>query len=399
MSPRERILAAIIGCMVVLMAGYYGVSQVFSHFDRMNKQIANAESDVRRKEREQRLGLIDVAKLEAFRDRALTDDREQAEAIYKEWLYKVVNDAELTDPIVKIDAGRRFAPNNYIHSFTISGSGKLPQLTGLLYEFYSTDLLHRVKSLVIKPREGKTLDLSVGVEVLAIPGSPERERLTAQMSQRMQGKSRAEIEGPILERNMFGPPNNPPEFAQLGSTYAANVGVDFNLNVRVNDADPTDLTIVQGFIDKLPGASFRNNQLSWRPAKEGEYLVSFEARDDGVPARSIQKDVIINVGPAPPPPAPPAVVEKAPPFNHARFAVVSAILNTRNGPQVWVNIRTQQKKLVLFEGDEFQVGELSGEVRVIDTDKLCMEFLTGGKVMVVNLEQALAEASEQAAGQ
>ena len=395
MNDQEKRFALIVGGSLVVILGFFGASFALKHFKGLNKKVANLKQEVSGKRRELRFARNEVARMERFRERALSrNDREQSEAIYKPWLYEIVNKAGLRSPNVKIDAGRRLAPNNYVHVFTITGSGNLQQITGLLHDFYSADMLHRVKQLQLKPRGAKMLDLSMGVEVLALPDVELPDAFTAPLSMRLAGRSRESVEKSILDRNLFGPKNNPPEL-QLAKSYDATVGEEFVLNVRTSDKDAADKARIDGEVDDLPGARFSGGRLSWRPKEAGEFTASFVAWDDGVPSKSDRREIKIVAKDPPPPKAPtPVVTEKKPEFDHSRFTFVTAIINGRDGPRAHLNVRTQNKQVVLHEGDEFQIGTFNGEVRSIDTSELAIEFLDGGKTKVVRLEQALSQAVE-----
>ena len=79
----------------------------------------------------------------------------------------------------------------------------------------------------------------------------------------------------------------------------------------------------------------------------------------------------------------------------AKFAFVTAILESDGKPQIWITVRTTGQMLKLGEGDTFTVGGLTGSVTSIDARKA--ELAIAGKRLVVSLGDSLKEARELAA--
>lgn len=104
----------------------------------------------------------------------------------------------------------------------------------------------------------------------------------------------------------------------------------------------------------------------------------------------------------PPPPAvrPPARVErppvvpptpKPPAFDDAKFAIVSAILQVDERPQVWLLVKTSGKLHKLFEGDTLEIGQFKGKVTKIS--RLDVEFESEGRRQLVALGENLRQAA------
>jgi hypothetical protein len=145
----------------------------------------------------------------------------------------------------------------------------------------------------------------------------------------------------------------------------------------------------------LPGAD-RKDQLNSEPSQRlaGKDQAYYR---QSVVARNIFGEYV--------PPAPPVVAKKeapkppsAPPgIDTAKFAVVTAILQVNQRPQIWVSVRTTGQTLRLFEGDPFHVGTLEGTVTRIDQQQV--ELAAGGKRLLVNLGEALRDGQELPAGE
>ena len=101
--------------------------------------------------------------------------------------------------------------------FNVSGRGNLQQVVMFLYKFYSADFLHRIERLSINPiKDTRQLDVSFTVEAVSLPGSANVERLPDRTSERLALAHLDDYTEPILERNLFGPPNSSPRIAGVG---------------------------------------------------------------------------------------------------------------------------------------------------------------------------------------
>jgi hypothetical protein len=77
----------------------------------------------------------------------------------------------------------------------------------------------------------------------------------------------------------------------------------------------------------------------------------------------------------------------SPPIDAAKFAVVSAIIEVGEKPQVWVNVRTSGEMLKRHEGDPVEVGLFKGKITRINSQSV--EIESEGQRKIVSLGQSL----------
>jgi len=147
-----------------------------------------------------------LAKWEA---QSLPSDPEVARSLYQAWLLELVGFVELRNP--NVDSGSPVSRKGLYQtiSFSVRGRGTLEQLTTFLFEFYSADHLHQIRSLSITPlQKSDQLDLSISIEAAVLATATRRDRLSTERSDRLASEP-LEDYYPIARRNLFGFGGNP----------------------------------------------------------------------------------------------------------------------------------------------------------------------------------------------
>jgi hypothetical protein len=101
----------------------------------------------------------------------------------------------------------------------------------------------------------------------------------------------------------------------------------------------------------------------------------------------------------PRPPRPPRIVRtppKPPAFDDAAHAYVTGIVQIGPRLQAWITVRTTGEVLRLYEGDDFEVGDLKGKVESINSRMIVMKT-DDEKPLRVQLGDSLREPDEPAA--
>jgi hypothetical protein len=95
---------------------------------------------------------------------------------------------------------------------------------------------------------------------------------------------------------------------------------------------------------------------------------------------------------------PPAPVEtqvvrteapKEAPFDHAKHAIATGIVEWNNKPQVWINVQTTGDIHRLFAGDSFKINDLS--VKIIEIGRRNVVFEADGETYTVKLGKSLRD--------
>jgi len=387
MTPREKLLALITAGLVGVLSLVYGGAQLYRAFDRRHRELQNVQKQLQEAQFQIQRGIRVADRLNELAQRALPFERDRAQSLYRSWLIDVASELRIQDTKINPTTIRAVQGIYEEHAFTMEGKANLEQFCRLLYEIQFAPILHAVKSLTVQAiRDSRDLSFSLALNVLAMPGAPERNKLP-RAKEAPDAPPLEEYLRPILSRNLFGPANNPPSL-RVDPQYVLTRGQPFELAPRAEDPDKFDNVRVTVEANGLPGARVNSSgsRLSWTPQQPGEYQVQIRAVDDGLPPRETTATVRLVVRDPPPPPAPPA---RGPGFNPAKFAVVTAITHVGDQPQVWVSVRTEGRTLKLSPGDRFRIGDFEGEVLSINGREVVIRC--GDKSTTLRLGDSLVQ--------
>jgi hypothetical protein len=154
--------------------------------------------------------------LELFKLQSLPSNLEVARSQYQAWLLALVEHVAFTNP--NVDSSEPVKRKRFhTLSFAFRGKGTLEQLTRFLFEFYSTDHLHQIRSLSIMPLQGSNLlELAINIDALVLLQAVSKDRLVSRRSTRLASAQLEEYQW-VVQRNLFGLSNSsdPMNFAYL----------------------------------------------------------------------------------------------------------------------------------------------------------------------------------------
>lgn len=375
MNPRERLLAIAIGGVAAAILGYFALSYVAGQFSKRSADIARLESDIKKFKDQVFSGQLAAKKISQYEARSLPPDVELARTQYQDWLLGEIQEAGLAEPDVsfktKMPEGDLFVRQ----TFSVSAQGTLPQIIDWLHVFYSEDWLHRITLLRLKPiKESKQIELVCTVEALSLKRAKPTSQLESRPSKRLALANYKAYHDTIAGRNLFGPANTAPRITVSGSRDVY-LGRTAELTVKGTDPDPLDRLRYRLVQAPDPAAKFddEKGKLTWSPKALGKYEFVFEAMDDGLPSKpSNQEKFVLNVTEQPP--AQPARLD----FDHARFTVLTAVIDLDGKGEVWLHVRPLGRTIKLHQGDEFQVGSIKG--RVASIGEFDFSFTSDGKL-------------------
>lgn len=231
MQPRELRLALVVAALVVLAVGKYALDTWMTGVSTREGRVLALRGEVDDKNLKVAKGKVAAARLAVWQKQSLPTDRQLARAQYQAWLRGLIEKAKLTsvDLNAQVSPGRRDQFEQL--KFTINGQGTLEQVTQLLFDFYSADHLHRIRSLQIQQDEqsGK-LKLAMVVDALILPGADRKDQLNNEPSHRLAGKDMAYYKQSVIARNLFAEysPPAPPATAKKETPKppAAPTGID-----------------------------------------------------------------------------------------------------------------------------------------------------------------------------
>jgi len=182
-------------------------------------------------------------------------------------------------------------------------------------------------------------------------------------SKRLQLPNRQAYYNTIVGRNLFGPANNPPKLSISGSKDVF-LGRPVDLTLKGTDPDPLD-KVTKFKLVKSPDDNVKfdedKGRLTWTPKQPGKYEFTFQGFDDGFPSLpSKEEKFVVTVAPQP------LVEGKArPEFDHARFTILTAVLDLDGQGEIWLHIRPLGEIAKLHKGDHFEIGSIEGTVAEI----------------------------------
>jgi hypothetical protein len=361
MNPRERLLAIVVGVLAIGIAGYFVQSWVGGRFAERRAKIARLEGEIKSFKRQVAAGQKAVQKLAAYEERSLPANPEIARTQYQNWLLDEVERAGLSEPEVAFGSLTQEKNLYDKQSFTVAAKGMLPQVVDLLHTFYSVDWLHRITRLTLVPvKDSKQLEVHLTVEALSLRRANIHE-LAPRPSRRLTLAHRQAYHDAIVGRNLFGPANNAPRITAIGNKDVP-LGRSTDLTVKGTDPDPLDKVRYRLVQSPDPEAKLDpdSGRLSWSPKALGKYEFVVEAIDDGLPNKASRPEkIVLNVIDAPGP------VAKRLDFDHAKYTVLTAVLDVDGQGEIWLHIRPTGQTLALHEGDQFEVGSVKGTVTEI----------------------------------
>ncbi len=394
MTPREKILTYGVGGILFLAGCQYVWMQ---YRDAVDSRQARAEAlDQQIFEAREKLlqGAYADRMFGEYLARSLPSDPERARADYTRWLYEIITMVDLRDASVTFANTMAVAqePDRksdlyQVHGFKLKGKTDERGWLELLHLFYSKDHLHRISSLQLRPTREGSLSIDMQVDVIglsgALPDLPSPETPSPLVD------SFVSYEEPILNRNFFSPPNQPPRFTSP-STLTVTVGQPANLSLQAEDPEKDQLRFA--LVGEPPeGLELdpRSGSIRWSPDTQGTHQLVVRVSDNGYPAQTTeQRFQLAVVDPPTPPQTEPAG------FDDATQTVLTALVQGSGDWTAWMNVRTQGTTLKLRPGDTFDIGRLSGTVVEVNARFVTLEI--DGKRFELRPAGNLAEAARSA---
>jgi hypothetical protein len=361
----------IVGCVAVVLVGYFAYSWIAGQFSRRATEIANLQKQIKDFERTANKGRAAARKIAQYEDRSLPANPEVASTHYQTWLVAEMELAGLDTPKMNQESQQGSDKDPFIKQvYQVDATGTLPQVVELLHAFYRMDWLHRITSLTLSPlKDSKWLDIKMKVETLSLRKASNPEKLIPRASSRLAlGNAEAYYDA-IVGRNLFGPRNNEPKITLTGSLDVF-LGREAELTFKFIDPDPLDQVAFKMLETGAPDAKLDplTGKFTWTPKEEGKYEFVVEGQDDGFPAKvSNREKFVINVRAqnAPPPP----VI-----FDFAKFTMLTALLDIDGQGEIWLHVRPTGQMVTLHQGDQFEIGSMKGTVSEIGEYDFCFDF-------------------------
>lgn len=195
-----------VGDQFGLLSFLDGASTSDSQLDILDRQISKADKIIQQ-------GVTAQKRLETYAATSLPYDPIEARSRYHEWITQLVEQANIqqssldvaTPTTVSVKAGNGKTQEVYKkYEFTLTGFGRIEQVTQFLFAFYRGPHLHKINTVSMSPTSGGSFNVNIQGEALGV-GSCEREStLATGIANRLAHSDRAAYDQ-IVRRNIFSP--------------------------------------------------------------------------------------------------------------------------------------------------------------------------------------------------
>lgn len=369
MNERERFLSILVAGLLIASGIWWGFGNYNKAVQSRQNQIDQLVTTQAQLNEKRLLGELANRQMGEYMLRSLPGDPEQAQSQYQQWLLDLVQESELKEALVDANSSRTIGGLYQLLDFRVRGNSDVPGVLQLMYSFYSKDYLHRIRDLsLLKNRQGG-FQLEMSIDAIALLSAPEDLPIREDTSWRIEGDLASYLD-PIMNRNLYEPPNQPPKFGGQ-SQVEAIVGRDTPTPLAFKDPDGHRMRyeLVEGPYDFVSIDS-SSGTLRIRSDQTTEFDVTVRATDDGYPSRSSEQRLVVKVLDPPPPepePEPPAG------FDDASQTVLTALVQGRNEWTAWLHVRTKDETIKLKVGDVFEIGTVQGTVQSVSARSAVLE--------------------------
>ena len=386
MTQRERLLAIAVGGLMLALLFSWGLGRYRSALD--SRRLALSGQQNQQEQINQKLigGEYANRYMGEYLIRSLPANAEQAKSTYKKWLLETVVSNQIDKPTVSANNSRLVGGLYQRFEFQVSGQAEVSNFVELLYDFYAKDYLHRIRRFSLTPMKEGRFKLEMSIDAIGLVTTPQDLPARESPSWRVQ-EDFALHRDPILNRNLFEPPNQPPQYN--GQPVVETVRGSSS-PTPLTFEDPEGQSIDYEFIEPPPTfvkLDQQSGMLTVSSDEKQEFTIRVRATDAGFPSRSIEQMLTVKVvEPAPKPKQP----EPAPTFDDASQTLLTGLVQGGGEWTAWMNVRTRGKTLKLRAGDQFEIGTVKGTVSEVSARQAILEI--NGKRVTLRQGATLAEA-------
>jgi hypothetical protein len=266
LEKREKMLLYTTGGLVLLIGAYF---LLFAGDSRSTDELTTKREQLAKELKEQH-NYLDIGKRDRKRQadwhkRSLPTNIVIGRAAYQNWLLALAGKSHLAGP--KISSSETVSHREQYQytklGFTLKAEASLGDIVDFMYGFYSAGYLHEIRNLDVKPIRGsRSLDFTVLIEVVALPGADSKDKLPTEPGNVLRMKYLADYRTPITTRNLFAPyvppTYRPPEPPGPGPSppIATVVTIDPASRAFVTGFTEVDGTPEVWLMDRVAGKSW-----------------------------------------------------------------------------------------------------------------------------------------------
>lgn len=204
MSKREQRLALAVGVLLLLVGFSKGFDAYQTEVELSRSEQQTAEQTLSTARAAVERGARARHRLDQWRKQSLPANVDIAKSLYQDCLHKQLTEAGLQVKQLR-EASSRARRNTRFEqlTFTITADGSLEALVKFLYQFYSSNHLHRISAASLTPStDRKSLAIELTIDALALPGCKRTDRLADSSKSRLP-RELDDYRNSIQSRNIF----------------------------------------------------------------------------------------------------------------------------------------------------------------------------------------------------
>ncbi len=313
MNQREKILAAVLICILALVGGNSLLKRHRAKVALSKTELQTANEQLQNANMSLASGRRAMQQLDKWQALSLPTNRDVARSLYHGWLLQKCKDAGLTVEDINPNEQTSLSTAYRSIGYVIEARGSLSAVTKFLYEFYRAAQLQQITKLQLTATPGSPeLRVQLRVEALILPGATHDDSLPDGKSDRLKLASVGDYEKSIVGRDMFKaytpprppretvrtPPRPPaPEFDEVAQTYVTGIlGPPTNLQAWITVRTTGEVLRVRA------GDDVKVGELKGKVESISPFLVVIKTDDDkqlrvklGQTLREAEKDAAERV--------------------------------------------------------------------------------------------------------
>lgn len=206
MSEREKKLGLGVLLVVLLWGGRLGWTKYQDTLDakRAVRNAAQQEAaDVKLELAKAKYAAEQVTRWE---DQSLPRNKTLAQSEYQTWLVNLLDETKLRFKDVRPTGTASRSKSFEGLAFTVEAEGDLPAVVRFLHAFYSSNVLHKITRLHLRPAsQANNLSVSLNVEALSMPTAPRTSGMPEGTNDRLASAELDHYLERIVSRNPFVP--------------------------------------------------------------------------------------------------------------------------------------------------------------------------------------------------
>lgn len=389
MSSGKRMLVLTAILVIPLLMAMYLFFNVFGTLSARDQTILDMQQEQQGLQLRRAKAIRAINRGRVYRSESLPSDTRESLVAYYSWLSQLVEE-KFGAGNYRINKGATIAVNAALNdklydrqSYTVIATGELKSIVDFVYSFDEVRLLQRISSLTLKPevqgmgssrRTTGRIDMTATVDVVALRDADAERDFANQRHEELE-RTLAEYHDTVTRRNLFGPPNESPEF-DTDRSVTLLLGKPLDLEIKADDdGAPEELQyeLVESSVAdaRLDLSDPESPRLEAGELAEGDYEFLLRVTDNGWPR--LDDELSLTVSVEQPEAEPEPIVEPPPVF--AKYAFISGFSTNADGqPVVWIRVPQPDDELHrLTVGESFTLDEATWTVQAIEGESVTID--------------------------